>query len=252
LFNWLSLSGAAIKATELPMLAAGFDGSPPRSKTSSQLGGLPWWPASLSYPVDREGRPLMLLAQVNFGEAPRLAPFPEKGLLQVFIGRGDLYGCTFCDENGGDEFACVFHEHTNLPEAAPIDPAFDPTSSYSPLERPLEPIALTFSLSRMAVDPTDYRLGKLLPKIFNDEDKREAYHSAHETPAIRLGGYPSFTQEDPRSYREPSAIGDFTLLTVDTTDGVMWGDSGVAQFFMHEDDLRRRDFSRVRYNWDCC
>jgi uncharacterized protein YwqG len=32
----------------------------------------------------------------------------------------------------------------------------------------------------------------------------------------------------------------------------MWGDSGVAQFFMHEDDLRRRDFSKVRYNWDCC
>ena len=252
MFNWLSLSGAAIKATELPMLAASFDGSPPRLKTSSQLGGLPWWPANLIYPVDREGRPLMLLAQISFDEAPKLAPFPEKGLLQIFIGRDDLYGCTFCDDNGGDEFACVLHEDTSLPAAALIDPAFDPSSNYSPLESPLEPIALRFNLSRMPVDPTDYRLNKLLPKIFNDENKREAYHNARETPAIRLGGYPSFTQEDPRSYREPGAIGDFNLLTIDTTDGIMWGDSGVDQFFMHEDDLRRRDFSRVRYNWDCC
>ena len=47
-------------------------------------------------------------------------------------------------------------------------------------------------------------------------------------------------------------IGDFALLTVGTTDGVMWGDSGVGQFLIHEDDLRRRDFSRVVYNWDCC
>jgi uncharacterized protein YwqG len=38
---------------------------------------------------------------------------------------------------------------------------------------------------------------------------------------------------------------------VDTTDGVMWGDSGVAQFLMQEDDLRRLDFSKVHYNWDC-
>jgi hypothetical protein len=34
-FNWLSPFGAAIKATELPMLAASLDGSPPRTKSSS-------------------------------------------------------------------------------------------------------------------------------------------------------------------------------------------------------------------------
>ena len=252
MFNWLSPFGAAIKATELPILAASFDGSPPRTRTSSQLGGHPWWPEGMAYPVDREGRPLMLLAQLNFADMPRLAPFPGAGLLQIFIGRGDLYGCTFCDENGGDEFVCVFHPDTAAPSAIPVDPAFDPPNNYSPLDRPLEAIALTFSLSRMPVDPTDYRMGKLLPKIFNDENRLEAYHNGLQTPPIRLGGYPSFTQEDPRSYNEPGAIGDFNLLTVDTTDGIMWGDSGVAQFFMHEDDLRRRDFSKVRYNWDCC
>lgn len=251
MFNWLSPSAAAIKATELPMLAASFDGSPPRTNTSSQLGGLPWWPTNKDYPTGRDGRPLLLLTQINFAEAPGLPPFPGHGLLQIFIGRSDLYGCTFCDEKGVDEFACIFHEDTRAPAAPLVNPAFDPSRDYSPLDRPLEPIALTFALSRMPVDPTDYRLRKLLPKVFNDEIKREAYHNTAQRPPIRLGGYPNFTQEDPRAYRTANAIGDFNLLTVDTTEGVMWGDTGVAQFFMHEEDLRRRDFSSVRYNWDC-
>lgn len=123
---------------------------------------------------------------------------------------------------------------------------------FSPLEDPLTPIALTFRLSSMTVDSTDYRMEKLLPAIFRDGAKLDAYHDKQQTPPIRLGGYPTFTQDDPRFHSEPGAIGDFALLTVDTTDGIMWGDSGVGQFLIHEDDLRRRDFSRVVYNWDCC
>jgi uncharacterized protein YwqG len=200
----------------------------------------------------REGHPLMLLAQINFAETPRLAPFPDAGLLQIFIGRDDLYGCTFCDANGGDAFACIFHADTKVPTAAPIDPAFDRSSNYSPLDRPLKAIAFTLSLSRIPVDATDYRMEKLLPKIFNDETRLETCHDERQTPPLRLGGYPDFTQEDPRPYNDPSAIGDFNLLTIDSTDGIMWGDAGVAQFFMHEDDLCRRDFFNVRYNLDCC
>jgi len=147
MFDWLSPSGTAIAATELPMFAAGFDGSPPRMKTSSQLGGRPWWPAGIACPVDRADRPLMLLAQLNFAEMPGLAPFPEAGLLQMFIDRDELYGCTFCDANGGENFARVFHQEIGAPAATPVDPAFDPSNNCSPRDRPLEPIALTFSLS---------------------------------------------------------------------------------------------------------
>ena len=35
-------------------------------------------------------------------------------------------------------------------------------------------------------------------------------------------------------------------------DLVLWGDCGVANFFISREALRRRDFSRVCYNWDCC
>jgi uncharacterized protein YwqG len=44
------------------------------------------------------------------------------------------------------------------------------------------------------------------------------------------------------------------LFQMDTDDevGIMWGDSGVANFFIIEEDLKNKDFSRVLYNWDCC
>jgi uncharacterized protein YwqG len=249
--NRFSSDPAAIRATERPMLAASTDGAPPRSPTSSQLGGLPWWPAGKPFPTDAAGRPLMLLAQINMAELPLLDPLPRTGLLQLFIGRDDTYGCNFCDPALRDDFACVFHEDSTA-SAAVIDPAFNPDSDMSPLYEPLKPIALTFAPGRMPVDPTDYRMEKLLPKVLADEVRREAYYDNLRPPAIRIGGYPTFTQDDPRFRTEPGALGDFNLLTVDTTDGIMWGDSGVAQFFIHEDDLRRRDFSRVVYNWDCC
>ena len=31
----------------------------------------------------------------------------------------------------------------------------------------------------------------------------------------------------------------------------MWGDMGVANFFICRDDLKRAEFSSVMYNWDC-
>ncbi len=32
---------------------------------------------------------------------------------------------------------------------------------------------------------------------------------------------------------------------------IMWGDMGVAGFFINYEDLKRKDFSKVLYNWDC-
>ncbi len=113
-------------------------------------------PEGIDYPRDREGHPLILPARINVAETPRLAPFPDAGLLQIFIARDGLYGCTFCDATGGDAFARIFCADTSAPAAVPIDPAFDRSGSDSPPDGPIEAIALTFSLSGMPVDSTDY------------------------------------------------------------------------------------------------
>ena len=33
---------------------------------------------------------------------------------------------------------------------------------------------------------------------------------------------------------------------------VCWGDVGVANFFINREALKRRNFTKVAYNWDCC
>lgn len=240
-----------IARTERPMIGIGIRNVPPSIRTSSQIGGLPWWPAVRPYPRDSKGNPLFLLVQINFAETPALEPFPRSGLLQVFIAADDLYGCNVDNPDKPDGFACIYHEKTD--GRALEDFSFlEYERGYLPMEEPLIARQLEFELGSMAVDFSDYRFEKLLPGLAEDDAMRDAYFARVSPPALRLGGYPTFTQTDPRYWPAGANFGDFTLLTVDTTDGIMWGDSGVAQFFMHEDDLKRRDFSKVVYNWDCC
>ncbi len=242
-----------IAKTERPIVAIGVEEREPHASMASRMGGLPWWPAAKPYPRDAKGHPLFLLVQINFVETPPLDPFPREGILQVFIAAEDLYGCDVENPRQSEGFACVYH--TDLNRRALEDFAFMKVQSESgnlPLEEPFRARALSFALDRMPVDCSDYRFRKLLPEIASNEALHEAYCDFVAAPALRLGGYPTFTQQDPRFYPSGADFGDFTLLTVDTTDGIMWGDSGVAQFFIHEKDLKRRDFSKVVYNWDCC
>jgi len=66
----------------------------------------------------------------------------------------------------------------------------------------------------------------------------------------QVGGYAAFTQEDPRAVDSPLVL-LFQLNSDDDAD-MMWGDCGIANFFIDPDELAKADFSRVLYNWDCC
>ena len=73
----------------------------------------------------------------------------------------------------------------------------------------------------------------------------------------QLDGYPYFTQSDPRGEKPEYDRMDTLLFQLDSDgrgreDLVLWGDCGVGGFFINREDLCRRDFSKVLYNWDCC
>lgn len=244
----------AIKRTEMPIIAATVLEHSPAPQGLSQLGGVPWWPAARPYPTGKDGAPLFLLAQINFAECATLESFPAQGLLQFFIGstRDYLYGCNLDDLLRPNAFQCVYHDTLEPRCLTQFDFLSAPAEDcILPLTEPLRARALLLSSDTMTVDWSDYRFAKLLPEIAARDDLIDLYQEFASAPAIRLGGYPTLTQSDPRAFAEV-ALGDVTLLTVDTTDGIMWGDSGAGQFFMHAEDLRRRDFSKVAYNWDCC
>lgn len=68
----------------------------------------------------------------------------------------------------------------------------------------------------------------------------------------KIGGFPNFTQSDVRE------IGDYEilLLQIDSEgtekNEIMWGDCGIANFFIREKDLKELNFYKTIYNWDCC
>lgn len=67
----------------------------------------------------------------------------------------------------------------------------------------------------------------------------------------QIGGYPFFVQRDGRSEDEEEVL----LLQIDSeynTDiNISFGDDGIANFFITLENLKKRDFSKVRYYSDC-
>ena len=81
------------------------------------------------------------------------------------------------------------------------------------------------------------------------------YHEFNEFSGFghKMFGYPAFTQEDPRSSEK---YDDYILLLQIDSVGIgdkeiMWGDSGICNFFITKKDLENKNFSKVLYNWDC-
>ena len=82
----------------------------------------------------------------------------------------------------------------------------------------------------------------------NKEIGEKLFEAGH-----KIGGYPNFTQSDVRDLKAGYNI---LLLQIDSegTDEheIIWGDFGIANFFIREKDLKELNFDEVIYNWDCC
>ncbi len=235
----------------------------------SKVGGLPYLPAGAEAPTDAKGNKLFLLAQINCEDIAQLPDFPHSGMLQFFISDDDLYGSTLTVPSPQKDWRVVY-----CPE---IDRSVDPSSVaevYSDMpEIEFTPVSneckMTFEMASEGLATGDYRFEQLFIERWNEvfpEDEATALFDLDDSvfdvivsgedgsfPSHKMGGYPFFTQCDPRS--EESAQYDTLLFQLDTDFrqgiGVMWGDIGVGNFFINREALKRLDFSDVLYNWDC-
>lgn len=248
----------------------------------SKMGGVPYIPKGMEYPTVREGehagKPLYFLAQLNFGKLPKLAGFPTEGILQFFAGfdHDEDYsvGMNYnepCDQNA---FRVIYHENVindvNVLFGAEDMPEFEELDPYSPVKGEL--LLIADKPETVPVTSSDIRFEGAFVKAYNevsgtslesiwgkgglfeaDEDFCHAAFDARNLQGTRIGGFPFFMQGDPRgNYPDHTVL----LFQSDSEwDGedycVSWGDSGVANFFITPEDLARRDFSKVLYNWDC-
>lgn len=226
----------------------------------SKFGHYPMLPAGYNYPTDAEGKFMYPLAQINFSEVPPLPGFPTAGYLQFYISAyNDVYGLDFDNPQKQEGFKVLFFEEDAVKES--INDFSFLNEVLALAEVPVfKPHSLQFAVKNDYIGLGDVRYEKnsnfnldqitsLYPSIDSKLDD-EAYE-IFQSNGHKLGGYAYFTQSDPREYNEK--FKDYILLfQLDSDDEIMWGDVGVANFFIHPEDLAKKDFSRVLYNWDCC
>lgn len=245
----------------------------------SKLGGTPYFPKNMEYPRGRKyefkDQPLILLAQLNFEKLPHISDFPENGILQFFIAGDDLYGMATecCGEAlaSQDNFRIIYHENIITDESQLL--SADEIPQYDGDDEMLLPFTGEYRLiankpEKIAASAQDFRFEEAFVQCYNevadepisclydlDDDLYEKISNATSFEAV-IGGYPVFTQEDPRC---SDSLNDcdtllFELDSVyDTKNGldILWGDSGTGSFFIPREKLKALDFSRVAYNYDC-
>lgn len=215
----------------------------------SKFLGHPYIPKSQSYPMCLDGTPMLMLAQINFSEIPELENYPQSGILQLFVHPTDWYNMEKKD------YKIIFHETVNeepmsdfsfltenLYEESPIycehSLTFDKETEFGGRED------FRFQIDFDGLDYFDYQ--ETLPKDQQEQMDELFYIIGH-----KIGGYAYFTQSDPRDYDKKSKQ-DVLLLQIDTDDEIMFGDSGVANIFINNNDLKNKNFDKAYFNWDCC
>ncbi|MBX9158535.1 YwqG family protein [Bacillus cereus] len=225
----------------------------------SKIGGNPYLPIGADAPKSAKGVPLKLLAQINFEDVPPMENMPKTGILQFYTDVTHyLIGMSLDNRTEQKDFRVIYHPEV-IKDRNKLIVGFEEIQGETVIDIP--EAKLEFAKGVQPVTSGDYRFNSEYLKGF-DEDKEvkdgdnlvelgEFYYTNMSESGHRMGGYPFFTQFDPR---DEGSEYDTLLLQIDSDEsiGLMWGDVGVANFFINKDKLAKLDFSDVLYNWDCC
>ena len=241
--------------------------------TDSKFGGLPYISTDSDTPKDSNGNQLALLAQINCSDLPENTLYPKDGLLQFWISRNDDFGlddkkdyCVKYIKNIEDNITkeSILNKYKLLVE--------ENNEEYSPFNKKNTSFALKFEKGISTITSTDFLFEDIALKTIHtlspdeniedlyDDLERDVFNTlfkAFSGVDHAIGAYPTFTQWDPRNPEEKDAYG-ITLLQVEShwdndsnSSGIMWGDSGVANFFINKEKLEHLNFEDVLFNWDC-
>lgn len=243
----------------------------------SKAGGNPYLPKGTQYPLNQAGEPLHLLAQLNLGKLPKLPDFPDKGILSFYIDlNDDVFGMNFDQQDDQSGFRVLFfadveeNEENLVTDFSAID-EHRSNCEYEVLEG--GEFMIKGKASSMYIAAGDYRFDEVIGESslnyferLAEEEMPEGYeevddlYNDYSNPEgevhHQMGGYPYFTQMDPR---EDGSRYDTLLFQLDSDYdkvsekyAVIWGDVGICNFFINVSDLKARRFDRVLFNWDCC
>ena len=249
----------------------------------SKFGGVPYLPKDVKAPKNKENEQLTLLAQINIEELPKNNIYPmEEGMLQFWILNDDVLGLDY-DTHLGDGFKVVYYKEIdkNVTEEEILEKynPYKDEDSYFPIEGEF---SLNFKLTDGYFSDSNDDFSEIVDRemkkfhIENKEKYKEILKAYDDKEYLsywdiwdileedkeigkklfdaghKIGGFPNFTQSDIRE------VGDYEilLLQIDSEgtekNEIIWGDCGIANFFIREKDLKELNFDKVIYNWDCC
>ena len=250
----------------------------------SKFGGVPYLPKDMEVPKNKENEQLTLLAQINIEELPKNNIYPmEEGMLQFWILNDDVLGLDY-DTHLGNGFKVVYYKEIDkgVTEEEILEKykPYKDEDSYFPIEGEF---SLSFKLTDGYCTASDDRFSKLFVKEIEKFEKEKGeeykeifkkykknnlgYNICYDFYEIfeedknlndklfgaghKIGGYPDYTQNDIRDEEY-----EILLLQIDSEETekneIIWGDCGIANFFIREKDLKELNFDKVIYNWDCC
>lgn len=224
----------------------------------SKFGGNPYMLKSDIYPIDKDGIPMILVAQINYAQMPKLENFPDSGMLQFFISPSEKYDYGV-DFNGNNleqyswkliyrekiekNFELLINDFSflNFIEQYEYNP--------SPVEKEVKmKFEYSYSLpsfGNVLADDIFEKFGNSISECYADMINEFVKTYIHS-----IGGYNEFTQYDLREDNKTPY--NTNLLKIDSDDYIMWGDSGIGNLMISKEDLINKNFKNVLFSWDCC
>lgn len=216
----------------------------PSKVTHTKIGGTPYWPEGEQWPM-YDGRHMICVAQLNFSDLPKLEDFPTTGMLQFFIDSDEIW-------DSPDGVKVVYHgtidpskSLKDVPVTTEDDRAgFIDNEVFYPTGELEEDYP---NCDNECCNILDY-LNDKFGKDVIDKYIKFVWKHTNSSFGTRISGWPSYTQSEPR-YVDKDTV---QLLQMDSEGGMMWGDCGIAHFFIKKEDLKNKNFDHVMFTWDCC
>lgn len=251
------------------------------SLEESKFGGFPFVPLGGAIPTNAEGSQLALLAQINCAQLPENNMYPSDGWLQIWCLEDEMYG--FCSDTIQPE---TNQKVLYIPAGTQGEPLERVEAMYQPYVSEDCPLwfvddqgaiwgmRLSFTHGQQGITYSDGRFRDLFLDRWNKRYPEQAVENFYDLPdeifenvvdihdgpdcAHQLGGYPYFTQYDPRYEFDSAELAKYTEVLFqidsqfDTKWDLCWGDAGVRNLFISRENLEALDFSDLLYNFDCC
>lgn len=242
--------------------------------TQSKVAGLPYIPIGGEIPVGTENRQLSLFAQINCKELPENDLYPKEGILQFwFLDNFDM-GIDYDDLTNQDNFRVIYYETIGEHYSKEnLTQMLHPYQEDNPLFKNAQ-YEMRFKVIESYLNDNSGKFeeefcsrwnSRYEPKIeyiyelkniFRDLVEEIWDKMDTEEPVHRIGGYPTFIQDDPRYgvYENFETL----LLQIDSQFNdekkeweILFGDAGICNFFIEPERLKALDFSRVMFTMDC-